>query len=165
MSFETKKKTEDMRAYHREWSRKNKDRLKAKREQRKDIIRAQRKANREANIKKIRAHQAAWQKKNGHRNAAYYRKYRLKVEYGLTPLRYERLLAVQGRMCLICDEPHSERDKLAVDHDHATGQIRGLICRRCNAGIGLFRDSRNFLRRAAAYLKNPPMSRGYRSVA
>lgn len=67
---------------------------------------------------------------------AYERKGRLK-KYGLSEEDYERLLAEQGGVCAICEEPPSGRWKrLAVDHDHETGEVRGLLCITCNTLLG-----------------------------
>jgi hypothetical protein len=82
-------------------------------------------------------------------------------DFGLTPKRYDALLAAQGNACAICKtEPTGGRD-LAIDHDHtccpaknkSCGQcIRGLLCSRCNTSIGGFRDSPELLMAAAGYL-------------
>lgn len=52
---------------------------------------------------------------------------------------YDTLLARQGGVCAICGGIDRDR-KLAVDHDHQTGLVRGLLCLRCNTGVGLLRD-------------------------
>jgi len=59
----------------------------------------------------------------------------------------------QQNRCAICDasEPGGQGD-FHVDHDHATGKVRGLLCSRCNTSLGLYRDSPERLRRAADYL-------------
>jgi len=73
----------------------------------------------------------------------------------LSPLarldEYDRLIKSQRGQCAICLEafkgaPH-------VDHDHATGLVRGLLCMQCNQAIGKFRDDTSILERAVAYLK------------
>lgn len=70
---------------------------------------------------------------------------------GMTLEEYEQLAAAQRGRCAICGtEPNGV--VLAVDHCHATGQIRGLLCTPCNMGIGHLRDDPDVLRRAAAYL-------------
>lgn len=74
--------------------------------------------------------------------------------FGLTPETYRELLAKQGGVCLICHRVDSRQ--LSVDHDHLTGAIRGLLCNRCNRGIGLLRDSADLCRSAAAYLDSIP---------
>lgn len=79
--------------------------------------------------------------------------------YGLTKTKTKALCKEQGGVCAICKlEPCS---KLVVDHDHRTGCLRGLLCNRCNLGLGLFHDSPDRLRSAAIYLskKNPDLHR------
>lgn len=62
----------------------------------------------------------------------------------------EKLKQIKAEVkeCVIC----GEQDKLVVDHDHVTGQIRGLLCNHCNRGLGHFRDSPMLLEFAAQYL-------------
>lgn len=84
--------------------------------------------------------------------------------YGYTPEQFATLLAKQGGGCSICGTTQvtngrwrsSEASDLHVDHDHATGHVRGLLCNRCNMTLGLMDDDPNRLIRAAEYLKNPP---------
>ncbi|MFB9187251.1 endonuclease VII domain-containing protein [Dactylosporangium sucinum] len=59
------------------------------------------------------------------------------------------MLASQGGRCLICREPMTLP---AVDHDHATGAVRGILCRPCNSGLGFFKDNPEILSRAIEYL-------------
>lgn len=75
--------------------------------------------------------------------------YRLLSKYGLTPEDYRELLAAQNGKCAICQQ---EAKHYAVDHDHVTGQVRGLLCDTCNVGLGHFRDDVGRLMSAAAYL-------------
>lgn len=70
--------------------------------------------------------------------------------YGLRPGEYDARFRDQKGLCAICEQP-SER-VLHVDHDHATGKVRGLLCTHCNRGLGAFRDSILDLRRAIEYL-------------
>ena len=60
------------------------------------------------------------------------------------------MLAAQGGLCAICREAPAEH----VDHDHETGQVRGLLCFNCNGALGQFRDRTDLMLRAVAYLGN-----------
>lgn len=62
------------------------------------------------------------------------------------------MLAAQGGKCAICGGTNPGGHRLAVDHDHTTGAVRGLLCHACNAGIGKLRDDPALLRVAADYL-------------
>ena len=64
--------------------------------------------------------------------------------YGLTPQEVDAL----GDTCRICEAPGRD-----IDHCHATGKVRGLLCNDCNRALGLFRDDAALLRRAADYLE------------
>ena len=78
--------------------------------------------------------------------------------YGLSPAEYDRLLALQGGRCAICrGRPKSKR--LATDHNHKTGAVRGLLCSRCNAeALGALHDSAELAWNAWVYLTAPPAS-------
>ena len=79
-------------------------------------------------------------------------KSRLKLSYGLTVEQYEALVSAQGGLCAICASDGGGR-RLAVDHCHATGKVRGLLCLNCNTALGKLGDSPSRLREAAAYLE------------
>lgn len=72
-------------------------------------------------------------------------------KYGLTLEGYEVLLNAQGGRCAICRGVDVGRS-LAVDHDHATGRVRGLLCVTCNTGLGSFKDDTQLLELAKLYL-------------
>lgn len=75
-------------------------------------------------------------------------------KYGLTPEDYNRMHDEQGGKCGCCGRSAEEfRRGLHVDHDHSTGQVRALLCTKCNPGIGYFDDSVEKLEMAIAYLK------------
>lgn len=76
----------------------------------------------------------------------------LRRSYGLTEDTYSEMLAAQDGGCAICGRPPSTR-RLAVDHDHLTGEVRGLLCSRCNTALGLFEDASDRLDAAAHYLR------------
>lgn len=77
---------------------------------------------------------------------------------GVTEQQYGALLTAQGGACAICrrTKPRSDQKNFAIDHCHATGVVRGLLCSRCNMALGLLDDSQEMLSRSAAYLTNPP---------
>lgn len=74
----------------------------------------------------------------------------LQSTYGLTQPQLASLRALQNETCPICKEPLPKVPH--VDHSHVTGVVRGLLCRSCNTGLGLFRDSPQVLMAAATYL-------------
>lgn len=76
----------------------------------------------------------------------------LKRLYGMTAEAYYSLLEAQHGVCRLCEQSCSDGKRLAVDHDHDTGRIRGLLCRRCNTGIGMLRHDVAILERAQEYL-------------
>ena len=73
--------------------------------------------------------------------------------YGLAPGEYDLLLASQGGKCAICSKMPQDIGTLAVDHDHAVGECRGLLCANCNKGLGYFKDDRELLQNAILYLQ------------
>lgn len=77
---------------------------------------------------------------------------------GISEAQYRQILADQHGACAICgmleSDPKLQRQILAVDHNHKTGQIRGLLCGNCNTAIGLFKDDANRMRDAIFYLDN-----------
>lgn len=80
--------------------------------------------------------------------------------YGISIETYEAMLNSQGGRCAICrsSSPGSAKDRynraFLVDHDHETGIVRGLLCRKCNTGLGVFNDSVDHLTKAQAYLEH-----------
>ncbi|SOD42351.1 endonuclease VII domain-containing protein [Nitrosovibrio sp. Nv4] len=81
------------------------------------------------------------------------RRYNLR-RYGLTVDQYDALAAAQNGLCAICRKPpeNGVGKKLHVDHDHATGVVRGLLCHGCNTGLGGFDEDASVLMKAARYL-------------
>jgi hypothetical protein len=67
-----------------------------------------------------------------------YHAYHLKATYGITPEQYDEMLSAQGGTCAICAAPPRPSRRLAVDHDHQTGKIRGLLCGLCNVSLGRY---------------------------
>jgi hypothetical protein len=75
----------------------------------------------------------------------------LKFDFGLDEEGYLRMLKEQQGLCAICEIELTTR--VHVDHDHETGVIRGLLCERCNIGLGYFSDSPEKMRSAALYIE------------
>lgn len=92
------------------------------------------------------------------RRARYAETYLIRT-YGITKQQYDALLVKQGNRCPICktDDPgkHPRKNDTVnwhVDHDHKTGQVRGLLCFRCNAGLGHMKDDPQLVMAAYEYL-------------
>lgn len=75
----------------------------------------------------------------------------LRRKYGITVEQYHAMAEAQGQVCAICGG--SVERRFHVDHCHASGVVRGLLCQFCNTGLGMFRDEPDRLRSAAEYLE------------
>jgi len=106
-----------------------------------------------------------WQQENSERLNEYRREYRkrpdrkradrdghLRRKFGIGVDDYERMLGEQGGGCGICGEPPPETGSLHVDHDHESGNVRGLLCVKCNNAIGALQESFDIFQRATDYL-------------
>lgn len=86
-----------------------------------------------------------------------------KRRYGITIEQFDAMVKAQGNRCAICTEtfkPPRQKMTIHVDHCHETMKVRGLLCARCNVGIGLLNDSIERMKLAIEYLsgKRPPGS-------
>lgn len=82
-------------------------------------------------------------------------KSKLKKKFGISVEEYNKMLFDQNGLCKICGcDGNSLGKRLAVDHCHKTGKIRGLLCHHCNLGLGNFSDSAAILTRATQYLED-----------
>ena len=72
-------------------------------------------------------------------------------EYGLTEEEYNNMVLSQNNLCAICNNP-SKNKALAIDHNHKTGEVRGLLCHNCNLAIGLFKENISVFTSAIKYL-------------
>ncbi len=78
--------------------------------------------------------------------------------YGLTPASYAEILSAQGGKCAMCEGVCPTGRRLAIDHDHATGQVRGLLCVSCNRDLGAYERIRE---RAEIYLSASTVVRAF----
>lgn len=88
-------------------------------------------------------------------HSRYQRRLVLKTLFNMTPQDYEAILTLQGGVCALCKRP-PKTVRLAVDHDHKTGLIRGLLCQWCNRAIGQFRDDIARVNALVKYFTDPP---------
>jgi hypothetical protein len=127
-------------------------------------LRGYAKKYREKDPERYKAYQRKWYAQNREKMRArgkerYAQKWAiwLKYKYGITAERYHEMLAEQGHKCAICrtDEPGGrfKNKRFHVDHCHATGAVRGLLCNACNHLLGCARDVVSTLHAAAAYLE------------
>lgn len=92
------------------------------------------------------------------RNPYKIREYGLLKDFGISHDEYMKLHDSQNGLCAICNKPETAFMKtktmfLAVDHDHATGEVRGLLCTNCNNGLGRFNDNIELLQKAIQYIE------------
>jgi len=78
-------------------------------------------------------------KNNSPDGRTYWRMHNLKRDFGITIEEYDAMLTKQGGVCAICKRPPN-KNRLAVDHDHTTGEVRGLLCPSCNRAVGYFEN-------------------------
>lgn len=134
--------------------RRKAERIQAWRDKNPEKVRQYSKKSRDKNRGRLRSKKAAEYAENKDEIATYLRCAAFKRKYGITLTQRDSLAAAQGHRCLICLEHESNLDKrLAVDHDHKSGRIRGLLCQNCNFGIGHFGDNPSLLRAAVWYVE------------
>lgn len=101
----------------------------------------------------VRGQTGTYQREHRERASELQRRWRFLNQYGITPDDYDRILSDQQGTCAICLGPPRGRWKtFVVDHDHATGRPRGLLCGNCNRAIGLLGDNPDLMRAAVLYL-------------
>lgn len=93
-------------------------------------------------------------KKNYYRKTIQERKdYDLRKAFGITLDEYNNILKIQNDVCAICRLKCKSGHRLAVDHNHTTGKIRGLLCSNCNRGLGYFKENIENLKEGIKYIK------------
>lgn len=79
--------------------------------------------------------------------------YIIKSKYGVNIDTFNNMLKDHNSKCKICGKEHSENKSLHIDHCHKTGKVRGLLCNKCNQGLGFFQDNINLMKKAIKYLE------------
>lgn len=144
-----------MKQYYENNSEKIKKRVTKRYENNRENISEYQKKYRKINLEKLKVKRKEWCKKNPEKIIeADLRK------YGITFKQYNEMLIKQNNICAICNKPETAFIKktnkikaLSVDHCHTTGKIRGLLCHKCNYGIGMFKENIKSLSNAIKYLK------------
>lgn len=101
---------------------------------------------------KFRQRGREWRQANKDKTKYWDANRRLLRRYGITLEQKEQMMKAQGDECLLCDRPFPSTQKACVDHDHVTGQVRGILCINCNRAMGQLGDSYERLHRVVAYL-------------
>jgi len=146
--------------YHKAWHQANKEaqstRNKAYYKANKERIAARSKAHREANKESLAAQSKEWHEANKKHCSEKSRRNYLKRKYKLTPDAYNAMLESQCNRCACCKTPFGllKAHNPHVDHCHATGCVRGILCYTCNLTLGLAADSPKLLLALADYLES-----------
>jgi len=144
-------KKEKKALYDKEYRKKNKEKIDLRVKKWKEENPEQRRIYYKKNKDHINKKSKAWHKSNKER----VRHLNLVRDFGITLDEYNKLLTKQNECCAICKIHQNELNiALAVDHDHKTGKIRGLLCTSCNNGLGRFKDNKDLLSEAIKYLRN-----------
>lgn len=98
-------------------------------------------------------HYRRWRSNGGRRDKRKQQDYWLRSKYGITADQRDEMLVAQGGCCAICNTSEPSGYNWHVDHNHETGEVRGLLCSKCNQGIGLFDESTVNLESAIDYLR------------
>ncbi len=160
----------DRNAYQRAWAKRHPEKRKAIKKKWYDAhsieLQQKRREFRATNREQLKAWKKNWELANPEKVAAAraVRRVRrkrqelaasLRHRYQFSVADYEALLAQQGGKCAICSTVRGsdQGHRLYLDHDHKTGRVRGLLCKRCNSALGYMADDSDRLRRAAQYLE------------
>jgi hypothetical protein len=103
---------------------------------------------RRAHPERIQAYKAKYQPKA----SVQHRDYWQQRVYGISPAGIKLLVKAQGGKCPGCLRHLAGLERNSIDHNHATGKVRGFLCHKCNAGMGILADDASILRRLADYL-------------
>ena len=149
----------DLEEFHRATGMRDGHRNECKR-----CFRALQQARYAADPDRVKQRVLVWQRENRERYRETQRAYRqarpglerdghLRRKFGITQADYLAMLDAQGGGCALCERPPSKKRSLHVDHDHVTGEVRGLLCFTCNNGLGQFREQPGVFEAAVTYLQ------------
>ena len=146
---------EKNREAQRRWREKNPDYQKKWREKNPEKTKARTQKWREENREKyLEGARAAYRRRDPAVVAAVRRDYKLRIAYGITSSEFDAMFTSQGSCCAICKGTDPVHHNWVVDHHHATGKIRGILCSPCNIALRKDRDTIDHLKRALAYIEN-----------
>lgn len=94
-----------------------------------------------------------WAVHNKEKKAQTKRAHSLKTLYGMTVEEWEILFDSQDRSCAICSTTEFGKRRPNVDHCHNSTRVRGILCNKCNQGLGLFNDDPELLKKASKYIR------------
>lgn len=157
LSVEEKKKRHNENS--RNWAKNNKEKI---RETNKKYLSKNKSERREyereyyqKNKEKVKEKSKKWQTINSDKWKLIQRNSRMKKLYDIDINQYNNLMTQQYSGCSICNNPINNGNRnLSVDHNHKTGEVRGLLCNSCNTGLGYFKDNPELLINAVFYLLN-----------
>ncbi len=145
----------DRKAYMKEY---NKKYSKEYRKTHKLEIKERKKYWRKQNPDKVRARKARYRKRYPEKVRLAHRSWVLKNNFGISIEQYKDIFDKQGGCCAICGIHSSKYQRtLAVDHNHITNKVRGLLCFNCNNALGRFKDSPEIMRKAIKYIEIKPI--------
>lgn len=136
--------------YKRQWRKRNLEKYRRDARIRATKIRE---ANYDEYNRKQRAWRKTWDAKMRLKDKERQRRGQLLRQYGISVEDFEQLLENQNGLCAICRTDNWGAHGPVVDHNHATDKVRGILCNKCNLGIGHLNDSISSLERAIEYLK------------
>lgn len=144
---------EEALEYMEKWHRDNKDREREYGIKNRDRFNSLAKNRYWKYPEKNRSRARDWRKKQPQYSKNKDMDTRIKRTFGISLDQYNYMLSKQDNKCAICFGKNHNNKKLAIDHDHITGKVRGLLCSRCNTVIGLAKDSGDLLRKIINYIE------------
>lgn len=163
------RRREQQRASYAKGREKYLERARQCRQENREVLAEKQRAYHAGNREYIAERSAKWREANRETLAVKKRKYaaenrdhaadyKRERNYGVTRLQYDEMVALGGDGCWVCGKTNLSGRQLAVDHDHETGTVRGLLCSNCNSGLGKIGDSLAAVLRMAQYLQtNQPV--------